>query len=119
MIRSITKHIQEQNWLGLVLDFIVVVLGIFLGLQASDWNQTRLDRQEADYHINFLFEDLTTAIDKAADEMKSSEEVLVESFTGHGKDGYWARSAGLHTAAGHSVFAEEDQVGDSQRTCRS
>ena len=39
MIRSINKHIREQNWIGLVLDFIVVVLGIFLGLQASDWNQ--------------------------------------------------------------------------------
>lgn len=81
MIRSITKHIREQNWIGLVLDFIVVVLGIFLALQASDWNQARLDREEADYHINFLFEELTEATNRAADEIRESEEVLRESFT--------------------------------------
>ncbi|MEE4284400.1 MAG: hypothetical protein V2I41_20860 [Pseudomonadales bacterium] len=81
MIRSINKHIREQNWIGLILDFIVVVLGIFLGLQASDWNQGRLDRKEADYHINFLFEELTEGINKAADEIKTSQEVLGGSFT--------------------------------------
>jgi hypothetical protein len=81
MIRSINKHIRAQNWIGLVLDFIVVVLGIFLGLQASDWNQGRLERKEAEYHLTFLFEELTEGINKAADEIKRSEEVLIGSFT--------------------------------------
>lgn len=80
MIRNISKHIREQNWIGLILDFIVVALGIFLGLQASDWNQRHLDRKEADYHVNFLYEELSEAITTAADEIKNSEEVLGQSF---------------------------------------
>jgi hypothetical protein len=81
MIRNITKHIREQNWIGLGLDFIVVVLGIFVGLQASEWNQGRLDRNEANYHIDFLTEELNEAIITAADEIKTAEEVLLQSFT--------------------------------------
>ena len=81
MIRNITKHIREQNWIGLGLDFIVVVLGIFVGLQASEWNQGRLDRDEANYHIDFLIEELNEAINTAADEIKTAEEVVVQSFT--------------------------------------
>ena len=50
MLRRFRQHIAEQNWTALVFDFVIVVVGVFLGLQAQDWNQGRLDRQlERDY----------------------------------------------------------------------
>ena len=36
------------------------------GLQVSDWNQARLDRQEAAYHLQFLYEEISDDIDLAA-----------------------------------------------------
>ncbi len=45
ILRRFTKHISEQNWFAVWIDLIVVVSGIFLGLQASEWNESREDVQ--------------------------------------------------------------------------
>jgi len=37
------RHLVEQNWLGLGLDVIVIVIGLFLGFHLNDWNNERLD----------------------------------------------------------------------------
>ena len=44
-IKQILNNIRQQNFIGLLLDFIVVVGGIFVGLLASEWNQDRLDKK--------------------------------------------------------------------------
>jgi hypothetical protein len=38
------QHINEQNWFAVGLDVIVVVVGIFLGIQVSNWNAERQDQ---------------------------------------------------------------------------
>ena len=80
MIRIISKHMRNQNWIGLFLDFIIVVLGIFVGLQVSDWNQKRLNNIEANYQLNFLYDELSEAIDEGVIEIEDSEKVLAQSF---------------------------------------
>lgn len=41
--------------------------------------------------------------------------IIVDGYTGNGPNGYWARSSGIHSDIEHGVFAEEDQVVDSER----
>ena len=79
IIGHLSKDLQEQNWIALLLDFTVVVLGIFVGLQAADWNQSRLDRKEADYHVNFLHEELTEAKIAGAQKIEQVEIALRNS----------------------------------------
>lgn len=81
IFRNFSKHLKEQNWFGVGLDFLVVVLGIFVGFQASEWNQSRLDRQEADYQLGFLHDELIIAIQAAEQEIVASEDILLSSFT--------------------------------------
>ena len=45
ILRRFTQHIKEQNWFAVGLDVIVVVVGIFLGMQVTEWNEER-QRQE-------------------------------------------------------------------------
>lgn len=42
--------------------------------------------------------------------------LAVQGATGNGLDGYWARGAGVYDASGATVFAEEDQVEDAERS---
>lgn len=44
LLRRITMHAQSQNWFAVGLDFIIVVVGIFVGLQADAWNEDRKER---------------------------------------------------------------------------
>ena len=41
--RRFLDGIKRRDWFGIVTDFAIVVLGIFIGLQASLWVQTRQD----------------------------------------------------------------------------
>lgn len=58
----ILKHLRaqaaRQNWLGVVVDLVILVLGVFLGIQVSNWNQARLDRIEGREYRVRLYSDL-------------------------------------------------------------
>ena len=43
-LRCVTEHINEQNWFAVVLDFVIVVTGVFIGLQVSEWNESQKTR---------------------------------------------------------------------------
>lgn len=45
----------------------------------------------------------------------STPALVTQSSTGAGTDGFWARGAGTYAADGATVFAEEDQVADTER----
>lgn len=47
MIRRIRAHAAKQDWFAVTVDLVIVVIGVFLGIQASNWNQDRQDRAEA------------------------------------------------------------------------
>ncbi|NOX96425.1 MAG: hypothetical protein GXP04_15435 [Alphaproteobacteria bacterium] len=42
LLRRITEHVKAQNWFAVGLDFLIVVIGVFVGLQVSNWNDARL-----------------------------------------------------------------------------
>ena len=79
-IRIFSKHLKSQNWFGVSLDFFVVVLGIFVGLQVSDWNQARIDRQDAAYHLNFLHDELSVSMKGATAEIEQHEATMMNSI---------------------------------------
>lgn len=45
ILRRFMKHVTDQNWFAVGLDVIVVITGIFLGMQVSEWNEGRQNRQ--------------------------------------------------------------------------
>jgi hypothetical protein len=42
ILRSLTKHVKDQNWFAVGLDFAIVVIGVFIGIQVANWNDERL-----------------------------------------------------------------------------
>jgi hypothetical protein len=45
LLRSITQHVKQQNWFAVWVDFLIVVVGVFVGLQAQEWSNDRADRK--------------------------------------------------------------------------
>jgi len=37
ILRRITQHVKDQNWFAVALDFFIVVVGVFVGLQVQEW----------------------------------------------------------------------------------
>ncbi len=52
ILRRFILHIQDQNWFAVGLDVLVVIVGIFLGMQVTEWNDERKQSQlEAQYLV--------------------------------------------------------------------
>ncbi len=47
-LRRIVEHLKAQHWTAVALDFAVVVVGVFIGTQVSNWNQDRIEKREAE-----------------------------------------------------------------------
>ena len=45
--RRVIGHLKNQQWTAIGIEFVIVVLGIFIGLQVSNWNQERTVGQQA------------------------------------------------------------------------
>ncbi len=41
ILRRITEHVKAQNWTAVALDFFIVVVGVFIGIQVANWNDTQ------------------------------------------------------------------------------
>ena len=59
LLRRVTKHIKEQNWFAVGIDFVIVVIGVFIGIQVANWNDVRQQRAsltlaEADINRDLL-----------------------------------------------------------------
>lgn len=42
--RRIGEHVKAHNWFAVSVDFLIVVVGVFVGLQVNNWNEARRDR---------------------------------------------------------------------------
>ena len=50
ILKKLAESIRLQNWFVVVLEILIVVIGIFIGLQVDDWNSRRIElKLEADY----------------------------------------------------------------------
>ena len=49
---------REPNWFAIALDFVIVILGVFLGIQAANWNEARQDRTQERRYYAQIVEDL-------------------------------------------------------------
>ncbi|NVJ65942.1 MAG: hypothetical protein HWE16_05585 [Gammaproteobacteria bacterium] len=57
LLRRITQHIKNQNWFAVFIDFVIVVVGVFIGIQVANWNEERADRVLEAQFLKRLYED--------------------------------------------------------------
>ena len=47
-LRRLAEHLKQLHWTKIAVDLVIVVLGVFIGMQASNWNAERAtDEQSA------------------------------------------------------------------------
>ena len=58
LLRRVTEHVKAQNWFAVGIDFIIVVVGVFIGIQVSNWNEDREMQRKAAVFTERLTDDL-------------------------------------------------------------
>ena len=62
LLRRLGDGLRAQNWFTVAIELMVLVVGIFLGLQVDDWNQRRIDRNDEQVFLTRLHEELLDSI---------------------------------------------------------
>lgn len=57
ILRRISENIRTQNWFVVLIEFVILVVGVFMGLQVQDWNDARKERIEERELIVRLYEE--------------------------------------------------------------
>ena len=57
-LRRFSQSLKEQNWTAIVIEFVLLVAGVFLGIQVSNWNAERETKQKSAVFTARLKDDL-------------------------------------------------------------
>ena len=63
ILRRVMAHFRKQEWTAIAIDFVIVVIGVFIGLQVQEWSKQRDDRRREAQIIADMLGDLE--IDRA------------------------------------------------------
>jgi hypothetical protein len=90
ILRRLSQSLKEQNWTAITVEFALLVLGVYLGIQAANWNAARdsdrrssvfTQRLKADLRIEaWNFEMLIGYYGQVQANARRS----VDALTGHG-----------------------------------
>lgn len=62
MSRVLLRHLRPQQWTVFGLDFFIVVIGVFVGIQVANWNDERQASARERGYLNALQEDFDVVI---------------------------------------------------------
>lgn len=77
LLRRLAEHLRTQNWTAICLDLVIVVLGIFLGLQASQWYESRREAQLEETILNRLGEEFEAIAAEANSAIKFHQDEII------------------------------------------
>jgi len=63
ILSRVIHHVKNQQWTAVFLDFVIVVAGVFIGVQLGNWNEARVERvAAAKFHERLLADMQTEAV---------------------------------------------------------
>ena len=93
ILRRVAEHLKAQNWFAVGIDFVIVVVGVFIGIQVANWNEARRDRESEQQYLDRLREELSGILPQVrsmqarlADRLQRIQEVRDYLASGQGRE---------------------------------
>jgi len=92
ILRRVMQHVRNQEWTAIVIDLIIVVVGVYVGIQAQAWNAERENRAIEKRYLLRLHDEISGMIENDADRVEAARSRLaalkstVAQLAGSGED---------------------------------
>lgn len=63
IMRRLAQSLKDQNWTAICIEFVLLVLGVFLGIQAQQWVNERAERQLERVYLERILTDIRISIE--------------------------------------------------------
>ncbi len=80
VVRRIREHVTAHNWFAVFVDLIIVIIGVFIGLQVSNWNAARIERGEARLYRALIVDDLRANEAELAERLQYYNQVRAHAL---------------------------------------
>ena len=83
ILRRVIKHVRNQEWTAIFIDFFIVVVGVFVGLQVSNWSNAQQDRRDETAIIHALHSEIIETEKLAANilDLRTSDAIAIATAT--------------------------------------
>lgn len=82
VLRRIIESLQTRNFSIFAVELVIVVVGVFIGIQVSNWNDARIDRNRAHAYLERIQDDLEADIVNYQDRLRFWQQVSDYGTTG-------------------------------------
>ena len=65
ILRRVIEHVREQNWTAVGIDLVIMVVGVFLGIQLGNWNAARVEEARAEAVLASLADEVAALRERA------------------------------------------------------
>jgi hypothetical protein len=76
LLRRLIQHVREQNWTAIGIEFVIVVVGVFVGIEVSNWNQERADRNREIAFLGQLRDEMADNVVTIEHQLRYQAEVI-------------------------------------------
>ena len=75
LLRRIIAHLRKQEWTAVGIDFVIVVVGVFIGIQVTNWNESRLEAQRETAYLVALQGDFRAVVTELEHDIARYDEI--------------------------------------------
>ena len=79
ILKRLRQESAKQNWFGVAVDLVILIVGVFLGIQVNNWNQDRLNRAEGKDYRDQIYLDLESNQRDLAFRMRYDGQLLAHA----------------------------------------
>ena len=58
LLRRVMSHVRDQNWTAVAIDFVIVVIGVYVGIEVANWNERRVELERGQEYLERIEADL-------------------------------------------------------------
>ena len=76
ILQRLATSIRKQDWFTVFIETLIVVLGVFLGLQLGNWNEARAERAQETELLRALHQEIETSIRLTDQKVDAIQQVV-------------------------------------------
>jgi hypothetical protein len=86
LLRRVVEHVNAQNWFAVGIDFVIVVVGVVIGIEVANWNEVRnnkvglvasLQRLDTEVSQNIgMIDKVLSEFEEARDDLDQGRDAL-------------------------------------------
>ncbi len=76
ILRRVIQHVRNQEWTAIAIDLVIVVVGVYIGIQAQAWNAERENRNIENQYLLNLHDEILNMIDDDSERVAAEQDEL-------------------------------------------